>query len=317
MSLLFSLYSIPTTYAQVLSNSQTKLTKTKVIPQQPPSHTLPGVRITSPVRGQQVTVGSNLAISGLSTSNTNSGCKVYIIVDSIKPYQRTIPIGAGGTRDYSTWKYQITPKYAAIKSGTNEITAKISCVASPTNITKFYSTNVTGVGAASIIPPTKGQSASSTRNATTTNSHSAGISSNSSLVNTGNNPKKSLLVSIHVGKKHIISGQKQTIKIAVIDPNSNKTIGGANIKGTVFYSSSGSITRQFNGTTDNLGKVSYSWKISGKDNLGNYRVEVRTSALGYEDKSVVTTFKVNSAAPAVITRNPNSNTTSILKLPFT
>src|SRR5205823_12445068 len=36
--------------------------------------------------------------------------------------------------------------YAALKQGQNKITAKISCAASPTNLTKFNSLNVTGIG---------------------------------------------------------------------------------------------------------------------------------------------------------------------------
>ena len=50
------------------------------------------------------------------------------------------------TSDYSTWRYGITANYAALKQGQNKITAKISCAASPTNLTKFNSLNVTGIG---------------------------------------------------------------------------------------------------------------------------------------------------------------------------
>ncbi len=63
-----------------------------------------------------------------------------------KPYQKAVAAGNGGTTDYSTWRYGITPNYPAIKQGQNKITAKISCAVNPTNLTKFNSLNVTGKG---------------------------------------------------------------------------------------------------------------------------------------------------------------------------
>ncbi|HYA82273.1 MAG TPA: hypothetical protein VEH06_02315 [Candidatus Bathyarchaeia archaeon] len=74
--------------------------------------------------------------------------------------------------DYSTWKYTFTPAYAGtIREGVNRITAKLLCQANPTNLTKFYSINVTGMN--EIVPK---QSSATTRNNTTV----ALLSSNSS-----------------------------------------------------------------------------------------------------------------------------------------
>jgi hypothetical protein len=42
---------------------------------------LPSVRITSPVRGQNVPVGKNLVISGISASRSTSNCAVSVIVN--------------------------------------------------------------------------------------------------------------------------------------------------------------------------------------------------------------------------------------------
>jgi hypothetical protein len=53
-------------------------------------------------------------------------------------------MGHGGKGDYSVWHYNITPEYASVKLGQNKITAKISCIASHSNVTKFNSVNVTG-----------------------------------------------------------------------------------------------------------------------------------------------------------------------------
>ncbi len=55
--------------------------------------------------------------------------------------------GHGGTNDYSTWKYNISPKYAALEQGQNKIAFKVPCIGSFTNFTKFKSVNVTGIGA--------------------------------------------------------------------------------------------------------------------------------------------------------------------------
>jgi hypothetical protein len=115
-----------------------------------------GVKITSPARGQQVPVGS-LTISGTSKDNTNSDCTVYALWDDLKPYQKVKPTGPSGTDDYSNWTFTYTSAYHLITNGTNQLTAKISCLASSpssftttagsssSNLTKWYSINVTGM----------------------------------------------------------------------------------------------------------------------------------------------------------------------------
>jgi hypothetical protein len=98
------------------------------------------------MKGQQVNVGKNLTVLGISNYSATSNCGVLVIVDGIKPYQKTIPIGQTGGNNYSRWKYTLTPPYnGTIREGTNRITAKLLCQAIPENLTKFYSINVTGV----------------------------------------------------------------------------------------------------------------------------------------------------------------------------
>lgn len=105
-----------------------------------------GVKITYPDKGQQVPVDSNLRVIGESTDNATSGnCQVSVIVNNVKPYQPATGNTAGGENDYSIWNFLLTPKYTAIKQGPNKITAKLSCLATPANLTKWYSLNVTGV----------------------------------------------------------------------------------------------------------------------------------------------------------------------------
>jgi len=52
-----------------------------------------GVKITNPVNGQQMAIGKNLTLSGISSYSPTSNCGVFVIVDGVKPYQKTIPIG--------------------------------------------------------------------------------------------------------------------------------------------------------------------------------------------------------------------------------
>ncbi len=107
------------------------------------SHT---VTITSPTKGEQVTIGKDLTIQGTSIANTASHCKVSVIVNGVKPYQPATGAGPGGAADYSKWNFVLTSKYTTIKSGPdNKITAKYTC--SNNNQRSFYNVNVTGITA--------------------------------------------------------------------------------------------------------------------------------------------------------------------------
>ena len=108
---------------------------------------LHAIRITSPVRGQDVPVGKNLLVSGISTTGNataSSKCHVSIIVNGIKPYQNGSGIGAKGQNDYSKWTFLLISKYTTIKEGANKITSKYSCGNNP-NLVSYYGLNVTGV----------------------------------------------------------------------------------------------------------------------------------------------------------------------------
>ncbi|MGC1928887.1 MAG: hypothetical protein WA667_07910 [Candidatus Nitrosopolaris sp.] len=104
---------------------------------------LPTVRITSPIRGQDVPVGKNLVVSGISARGT-SNCVVSVIVNGIKPYQNATGIGHKGQKDYSKWTFLLIPKYTIIKEGTNKVTSKFSCGNKP-SLVSYYSLNVTGL----------------------------------------------------------------------------------------------------------------------------------------------------------------------------
>ena len=128
-----------------------------------------GVRITSPVRDQQVPAGVILTISGISRDNATSDCHVNVNVNHVRPYQNTSANGPGGPNDYSNWTFSLTPKYAVIKQGVNEITAKFFCNPNP-NIASFYSMNVTGVSPAAVQGGGVGGQSKMTSPTSTTNS---------------------------------------------------------------------------------------------------------------------------------------------------
>jgi hypothetical protein len=153
----------------ILFASTIWISSVSALPQQ---QTSLAVKITNPARGQQVAIGRNLTLSGTASYNATSSCGVFVIVDGVRPYQKTTPIGETGGNDYSKWKYILTPAYAAtVREGINRITAKLLCQANPVNLTRFYSINVTGMNG--IAPK---QSSAITRN----NTSIAPLSSNSS-----------------------------------------------------------------------------------------------------------------------------------------
>jgi hypothetical protein len=89
-----------------------------------------GVKITSPSKDGYIPIGNsnNFEISGTSTDNANTDCKVSIILNNVKPYQEVVPTGPGGEGDYSAWSFSLTSSYnATIKEGSNKLTAKQTC----------------------------------------------------------------------------------------------------------------------------------------------------------------------------------------------
>ena len=127
---------------QKLSPNKQALANATLSPLSPKLH---AVRITSPTKGQQIPIGKDLTIAGISSANATSHCQVSIIINGVKPYQPATGTGPGGAADYSKWNFVLTSKYTTIKPGpANKITAKYTCEGNP-GIASFYSVNVTGV----------------------------------------------------------------------------------------------------------------------------------------------------------------------------
>ena len=108
-----------------------------------------GVKILSPTRGQQVPAGKNLTVIGTSIANATSKCQVDIILNGIKPYQKATATGPGGANDYLLWSFLLTPKYAPIKVGLNQLKARFFCTDNPT-LVSYYSANITGVATSTV-----------------------------------------------------------------------------------------------------------------------------------------------------------------------
>jgi hypothetical protein len=135
--LVFTLWSNIAAYAQnttTAGNSTTTTTSQQHVPK---------IKITSPTRGQQLSVGKDLTISGTSIANATSNCQVSVIVNNVKPYQNATATGTDGAADYSKWNFVLTSKYTTIKPGDNRITAKYECANNPAS-KGFSSVNVTG-----------------------------------------------------------------------------------------------------------------------------------------------------------------------------
>jgi hypothetical protein len=121
------------------------------------------IHITSPPKEEAVPAGAPLEISGDSSDTAQTNCNIQVVVDDKQPYQEVTPTGPGGSNDYSTWSFTVSPPYAEIEEGLNKITAKASCDAplSPElkqdlltkQYEKHYSINVTGIPGGNLAPP--------------------------------------------------------------------------------------------------------------------------------------------------------------------
>jgi hypothetical protein len=306
-------------FGQIFPNTQhsTVLSNSSTLQQQQSKPNLHLVKIISPTKGQQVRLGGNLLISGTSTDNTTSDCKVTVIVNGIKPYRTAIPNGEGGGGDYTKWNYTLTPAYTSIKPGQNKITAKFSCSNDP-NLASHNSVNVTGV-ATSLIAIANQQQQYTGKNLTASNLTSTSTStrnpislltsSPTKVANTGDNSYPGIMsVSIHLAKS-VHPGDKQSLIIKVSDANSTAALAGASVLGRVI-DPSGALSKKLEGTTNDTGKSSYSWTVSQNDTSGKYKTIIDVSAPGYQNNTASKTFKV-SPIPVTITTTSNNNLSSM------
>ena len=277
---------------------------------------LPSVKIISPTNGQNVSIGSNLTISGISTgtntsaigntNNSNTRCHVSIIVNNIRPYQDATANGPNGANDYSRWHLTVSPA-SAIKVGENKITSKLSCLPAGSNVNstnstitnnliKWYSVNVTGV-------LTSQSSQINKNNQTITNAtiqhqqqpiiqHQQQLSPLPTPTSKSkSNNARPLSISIQTSQ-NIVNGKGESIMSAIAyDAISGKKIDNAILKMKVTFIS--------NGTTKEIsshnGEITYYSEIkpNSKNNIGDFKATVQASAPGYNSA-----FKAAGSASA-------------------
>jgi hypothetical protein len=103
----------------------------------------PDIDITSPNNDNHVPMG-DLSVYGTSSDDATSFCEVGVILNEDRPYQNATALGEGGQDDYSNWTYTITPSYANIEEGINEIASRIVCYENGVNASSWSTVNVTG-----------------------------------------------------------------------------------------------------------------------------------------------------------------------------
>jgi len=315
--LLSSVLLTGVSYGQVFPSNPT--TSPLLQPQQQNQSIQPKlhlVKITSPIKGQQVPVNKDLTISGTSADNTTtSDCKVSVIINGIKPYHDASGNSVPSQADYSKWNFTLTPVYTSIKPGENKITAKFSCNNNPllishnsVNVTGVTSTNVAAINNNNGSGQEKQVSSALLTSPTTEGLNSTIASSTSTspvYSETSSYPAnnlRALLVSVHLGKNSLHPGGKQTITLNVADKNSTTAISGASVSGKITGPSG--VVKKVEGTTDDKGKASYSWKVHNDYATGKYKVKIEVSNPGYENYSGSKSFKV-TPIPVTIS-NDNS-----------
>jgi hypothetical protein len=128
----------------LLIDDSSSLSRASEYPSLSFSHPL-SVKIIHPEKGQSTDIRSNLVITGTSGYNPNYTCNVSVIINDVKPYQKTIPTGIETTNDYSTWKYALGSDYTTIKDGINKITARLLCLDDQgKEFRKWYGINLIG-----------------------------------------------------------------------------------------------------------------------------------------------------------------------------
>jgi hypothetical protein len=220
------------------------------------------VRITSPNKGQQVPIGEDLSVSGISSTTgvgnattkatTPSTCQAYVIVNGVKPYQPATGTGPGGAADYSKWNFVLTSKYTTIKPGpANKITAKYICSSNPTSAS-FYSVNVTGVAADDIAQQKQHQNVTRTNYAPTTNKNntkatrqdvaSVAMDNNNTIRNSNTDTATSTHTTFESGKLIYLGsiklpGGADNSKSAVLhNSTSDKSVNTISSHNTGYYS---------------------------------------------------------------------------------
>jgi hypothetical protein len=254
------------------------------------------VKIDSPIEGQQVPVGEDLLISGISSDDASKDCSVSVIANNIKPYQDALASAVLGTNDYSKWSYTLSSNYTELKEGLNRITAKLSCP----EPTRWYSVNVIGfLSGQSNVNMSSSTSAPSLLNATNDSTTMlppsapsdqltiSPPSSETSPLSTG----KMMSITFDILNNPVSRGNDQNVTISVSDAASNKQIANATITGVLLYPG-GNYVKEFAGTTGDDGRFVYHWTIGEDGDIGELTIQAKVEAPDYDPQESTSTFQI-------------------------
>ena len=270
---------------------------------------LESIKIDNIVPSQAVDLEKELVVEGQSSDNATKDCPVYVIVNSIQPYQNAVASGPGGSTDYSQWKFVLDEQYTQLNEGSNKITAKLLCKTSPA---RWYSVVVFGVpnsNAEAVSPqPTEQQSNLSEAVSPQPTEQQSNLSATSE--EQANIPEiippdpaqQELFVTISPLKNSVARGDRQNATITVMD-SSNRPVADAQIDGKLIYPGD-NFEKQFNGITDSEGKFVYSWTIGEKGDVGALDIEVEVSSQAYPPSAAHSSFEITESGESSNTEDP-------------
>lgn len=268
---------------------------------------LPSVKITYPSAEENIGAINTLIFRGVSSDNSSSDCQVSIILNDIRPYQPVVPIK---DNDYSSWTFTLGASYTTVKDGYNKATAKISCLGTPVNATKWNSVNFTRIIENDITNITSNnQSVESSQekledtalNASTIenntqieslNKTSEIIDNASSLVTPSVSPTtlKPLSIAVSLDKNPIPVGSLQTAKVNVSDSVTDGAIANATVEAGIISPSGKSI--RFENMTTATGETSFSWIVARVAETGLVDINFNVSATGYVPNQTSASYEV-------------------------
>ncbi|HXW11676.1 MAG TPA: carboxypeptidase-like regulatory domain-containing protein [Nitrososphaeraceae archaeon] len=110
--------------------------------------------------------------------------------------------------------------------------------------------------------------------------------------------QRQLLVEAGLSNDLVIPGDEQTIKVKVVDANTNEIVTGANVVGKIG-------TKKFTASTDDNGVASYQWDTPSTSGGNDYNVVLDVTADGYPKVTKATSFKMDK--PQNLLEPPISN----------
>jgi hypothetical protein len=271
---------------------------------------LESIKIDNIVPSQTVDLETELVVAGQSSDNATKDCPVYVIVNSIQPYQNAVASGPGGPTDFSQWKFVLDEQYTQLKEGSNKITAKLLCKTSPA---RWYSVVVFGVpnsDATGAVSPQPTEQQSNLSEAVSPQPTEQQSNLSAATEQQANIPEavppepaqQELFVTISPLKNSVARGDRQNATITVMD-SSNRPVADAQIDGKLIYPGD-NFEKQFNGITDSEGKFVYSWTIGEKGDVGALDIEVEVSSQAYPPSAAHSSFEITETGESSNTEDP-------------